>query len=192
PINSHNNIHLDNLSALINIQLFLSLHKFSHIKNWDILFIIHYLIKTKSLNISFHKNKSYSNNSFHNQANLLAKQDTNKYEIISNFKTILPPYFTWHDHIIPIKTCSFLQNTITIQSLLTWSQLKYFQNPLSIKWSTNLNIINSLNNDQKFYSFRLKIINNNLPTMQNLNIRYPLLYTTPNCVHCQLIEDIPH
>ena len=28
--------------------------------------------------------------------------------------------------------------------------------------------------------------------MQNLNIHYPLLYTTPNCVHCQLIEDIPH
>jgi len=28
--------------------------------------------------------------------------------------------------------------------------------------------------------------------MQNLNIHYPLLYTTPNCVYCQLIEDIPH
>ena len=28
--------------------------------------------------------------------------------------------------------------------------------------------------------------------MQNLNIRYPLLYTTPNCVYCQLTEDIPH
>ena len=28
--------------------------------------------------------------------------------------------------------------------------------------------------------------------MQNLNLRYPLLYTTPNCVHCQTLEDIPH
>ena len=44
PINSQSNIHLDNLSALKNIQLFPSLHKFSHIKNWDILFIIQYFI----------------------------------------------------------------------------------------------------------------------------------------------------
>src|SRR6185295_10143084 len=182
PINSHNNIHLDNLSALKNIQLFPSLHKFSHIKNWDILFIIHYLIKTKSLNISFHKVKSHSNNSFHNQADLLAKQGTSKHLIISNFTTLLPDHFKWHDYIIPTKTRIFLQNTITIQSLLSWSQLKSFQNPFSIKWSTNVDIINSLNDNQKFYTFQLKIINNNLPTMQNLNLQYSLLYTTPNCV----------
>ena len=28
--------------------------------------------------------------------------------------------------------------------------------------------------------------------MQNLNLRYPLLYTTPNCVYCQAPEDILH
>ena len=28
--------------------------------------------------------------------------------------------------------------------------------------------------------------------MQNLNIRYPLLYTTPNCAYCHTVEDIQH
>ena len=28
--------------------------------------------------------------------------------------------------------------------------------------------------------------------MQNLNLRYPLLYTTPNCIYCQTPEDILH
>ena len=28
--------------------------------------------------------------------------------------------------------------------------------------------------------------------MQNLNLRYPLLYTTPNCVYCQTSKDISH
>src|SRR6185436_146865 len=134
PINSYSNIHLDNLSALKNIQLFPSLHKFLHIKNWDILFIIHHFIQTKSLNISFYKVKTHSNNFFHNQADLLAKQGTSKHLIISNFTTLLPDHFKWHDYIIPTKTRIFLQNTITIQSLLSWSQLKSFQNPFSIKW----------------------------------------------------------
>ena len=28
--------------------------------------------------------------------------------------------------------------------------------------------------------------------MRNLNLHYPLLYTTLNCISCQMLEDIPH
>src|SRR6185295_13866900 len=106
--------------------------------------------------ISFHKVTSHSNNSFYNQSDLLAKQGTSKHLIIFNFTTLLPDHFKWHDYIIPTPTQIFLQNTITIQLLLSWSQLKSFQNPFSIKWSTNVDIINFLINNQKFYTFRLK------------------------------------
>jgi hypothetical protein len=52
--------------------------------------------------------------------------------------------------------------------------------------------LNSLEYDSHKYSFYIKILTNNLPTMQNLNVRYPNLYTTNKCCKCPLIEDSLH
>ena len=53
-------------------------------------------------------------------------------------------------------------------------------------------ILNSLKNNSQKYSFHIKILTNNLPTMQNLNIRYPYLYTTSNCIQCLNTENTKH
>ena len=80
-----------------------------------------------------------------------------------------------------MKIRTFVKNTITIQELSTWSTLKFFDGITDIKWALMFKILNSLKNNSQKYSFRIKILTNNLPTMQNLNIRYLYLYTTSNC-----------
>ena len=54
------------------------------------------------------------------------------------------------------------------------------------------NIINSYNYNFYLYTTYLKILLNNLPTMQNLNLWYPYLYLTTNCASCKQTEDILH
>ena len=80
-----------------------------------------------------------------------------------------------------MKIRTFVKNTITIQELSTWSTLKFFDSIIDIKWVLIFKILNSLKNNSQKYSFHIKILTNNLPTMQNLNIRYPYLYITLNC-----------
>jgi len=53
-------------------------------------------------------------------------------------------------------------------------------------------ILNSLEHNSQIYTFHIKILTNNLLTMQNLSIRYPHLYTTSNCTQCLTTEDIAH
>ena len=140
-----------------------------------------------------HKIKSHSINSFHNQADSLAKHGTTKSILkldISKFN--LPNYFSWNNYLISFKICTFIKNITTIHELVNWSALKFFQNIPNIKWDLNFKIINSLENNLQKYSFRIKILTNNLPTMQILNIHYSHLYTTLNCSHCSHTEDPLH
>jgi len=140
-----------------------------------------------------HKIKSHSTNSFHNQADSLAKHGTKKPILkldISKFN--LPNYFSWNNYLIPFKIRTFIKSITTIHELINWSALKFFQNIPNIKWDLNFKIINSLKNNLQKYSFCTKILTNNLPTMQNLNIRYPHLYTTSNCSRCSHTEDSLH
>src|SRR5207244_4239234 len=79
-------IHLDNLSA---IHILKNNLPYNHptqtkINNWDIIHILNYLIKKKNIQFTTHKTKSHSKNSFHNIADSLAKQGTNKIEIQLN------------------------------------------------------------------------------------------------------------
>jgi len=100
-----------------------------------------------------------------------------------------PTYFLWNNHLIPFKIRSLIKNIITINELSTWSSLKFFNNIPNIEWSLMFKTLNSLEHNSQLYSFRIKILTNNLPTMQNLNIRYPYLYTTSICCQCPNVED---
>src|SRR5260364_62136 len=85
------------------------------------------------------------------------------------------------------------QNIIKIQELISWSSLKFFNNyTLDINWNLTFKILKYLEYNSSLYSFYIKILTNNLPTMQNLNIRYPNLYTTNQCCKCSSIEDTLH
>ena len=85
-----------------------------------------------------------------------------------------------------------IKNIITIKELYNFFQLKYLQNLPKSKLSITLSIINSLEYNLYKYSLRIKIITNNLSTMQNLSIRYSHLYSTSNCTRCQNFENTLH
>ncbi|CAG8769062.1 4098_t:CDS:1, partial [Ambispora leptoticha] len=149
-------------------------------QNWDIILIIHEIKRTKNITFTLHKIKSRSN-ALQNQADLLAKRGSNKtiLEISHNYIN-LPTHFLWKDYLIPFKARAFIKNTFTIKELYTWSLLKIFKDLSEIEWTTCFEILNSIAHNPSKYTFRTKILTDNLPTMENLNIRYPYLYPTPN------------
>ena len=193
PINSTITIYTDSLISIKNL-LNPPSSKIIQIKNWDIISIINSIKSTKNILINFIKVKSHSTNSLHNQADLLAKQGSIKPLITISYTYFnLPIHFFWNNYIITLKARSFIKNIITIQELISWSSLKLFNNYTSdINWNLAFKILNSLENNSHKYSFYIKILTNNLPTMQNLNIRYPNLYTTNKCCKCPLTEDSLH
>src|ERR1043165_5145735 len=162
PFNSLLNIYIDNLTAIKNLSSSAST-KIIQQKNWDILTIINSLKTTKNINLNPIKVKSHSTNTFHNQADSLAKQGTNKpiLKIHLSFFT-LPTYFRWHNHLIPFKIRTFVKNITTIDELKTWSSLKFFNNIPNIEWSLMFKTLNSLEHNSQLYSFRIKILTNNL------------------------------
>src|ERR1043165_9766768 len=108
------NIYINNLTVIKNLSSSTPT-KIIQQKNWDILTIINSLKTTQNINLNPIKIKSHSTNLFHNQADLLAKQDTNKpiLKIQLSFFN-LPTYFRWHNHLIPFKIRTFVKNIITI------------------------------------------------------------------------------
>jgi RNase H len=193
PINSIITILTDS-SIAIKTLLNFPTSKLIQAKNWDIISIINSIKSTKNILINLIKVKSHSTNSLHNQADLLAKQGSAKPLLTFSYTYFnLPTYFSWNNHIIIFKARSFIKNIITIQELISWSSLKFFSNFTSdINWNLTFKLLNLLEYNSHKYSFYIKILTNNLPTMQNLNIRYPNLYTTNKCCKCPLIEDSLH
>ena len=186
------NIYIDNTTAIKNLEQSITL-KLIQTKNWNIIFYINHLKHFKNILTTFHKVKLYSTDSFHNQADSLAKQGTTKSIIKLNIlKFNTPNHFLWNNFLISFKVRTFIKNIITIQEIAKWSNLKFFQNITNIKWSLIFKTISSLEDNLQKYSFRIKILTNNLPTMQNLNICYPYLYTTSNCSRCTNTEDVLH
>src|SRR6201988_3034339 len=193
PINSMITILTDS-SIAIKSLLNPPTSKPIQVKNWDIIFIINSIKSTKNISINLIKVKSHSTNSLHNQADSLAKQGTTKPLLTISYTYFnLPTYFSWNNHIITFKARSFIKNIITIQELISWSSLKLFNNYTSdINWNLTFKLLNFLEYNSHKYSFYIKILTNNLPTMQNLNIRYPNLYTMNKCCKCPLTEDSLH
>ena len=193
PNNSVITIYIDNLSAIKNL-IYPPSFKLIQNKNWDIISIINSIKSTKNISITPIKVESHSTNSLHNQADLLAKQGSDKPIIeISYTYFKLPTHFLWNNYIITHKARSFIKNIIKIQELTSWSSLKFFNNyTLDINWNLTFKILKSLEYNSSLYPFYIKILTNNLPTMQNLNICYPNLYTTNQCCKCSSIEDTLH
>jgi hypothetical protein len=152
------------------------------------------LINTKKIKIIFHKTKSHSKkNTYHNIADQLAKQGNNKpiIQLNLNFSTQIT-HFSWNQHIIPFKLRNFMKTHNFIYTLNKIVQLKPLRSIPPINTKLFFQIINSENTNIKIYSLRLKIILNNLPTMENLKIRYPNLYLTSNCTRCNHPENTIH
>jgi exonuclease III/ribonuclease HI len=194
PNNLHIHIHMDNLSAIQAIKKLPYTHP-TQIKNenWDILHIINYLLKNKNITLILHKIKSHSKNSLHQNADLLAKRGTNHQPLILNLNFFNPPiFFSWHNYLIPTQIRKFCKNIILTETINHFLQLRNINNIPQFDLNLFFNIINSQNLNLYLYSFRLKILLNNLPTVANLNLRLPLIYLTPNCSRCNSPENLSH
>ena len=91
-----------------------------------------------------------------------------------------------------MKLHQFNKSIFFIQTLNNITQLKTYRNLPLINLKLNFSIFNSLSSNSNLYSFRLKTLLNNLPTMDNLNIRQPYLYLTSNCSYCNQKENTLH
>ena len=151
--------------------------------------IINQIKSIKNILFTLHKIKLHLN-PIHNQADLLAKNGTNKpiLKITYNFLN-LPIHFLWNNCLIPFKIRTFIKNIYTIQELYSWSTLKIFKNIAEPNWTLCFDILNTLEHNHSKYSFRIKMLTNNLPTMENLYICYPYLYPTSKCSRCSDNED---
>src|SRR6185295_9621653 len=195
PANYQIHIHLDSLSTIQTLTNSIPYNYTSQTKqnNWDIIHILNFLVKHKNINYTTHKVKSHSNNTLHNIVDTLAKQGANKTKLKLNLEHFyLPIFFTWSQIPITHKLHKFCKNLISIQIFNKLLQLKSLRNLPTINILLLTEIINSQNSNLKLYSIRNKILLNNLPTMSNLNIHYPLLYLTSNCSFCNQHENNIH
>ncbi|CAG8645075.1 9306_t:CDS:2, partial [Diversispora eburnea] len=115
--------------------------------------------------------------------------------------------FKWNNENIDTSIKEFIKKKSEIKWLVKW-RTQYRTN----KWA-NQYIINSTDwistwefihdtkivsnytstEDQKYHSFNIKILNDELPVMNNLNQRKPTVYTTNKCPFCKTrIEDSIH
>ena len=123
----------------------------------------------------------------------MAKRGTNRQPIILNLNVFnFLIFFSWHEYLIPIQIRKFCKNIILTETINCFLQLQNINNILKFNLKLFFNIINSQNFNSYLYSFHIKILLNNLPTVANLNLRLPLIYLTSNCVYCNSYEDLNH
>jgi hypothetical protein len=187
---------MDNISAIHTLQK-LPNNQPTQIKqeNWDLIYIINNLLKNKKITYTIHKTKSHSKkpNTPHNLADSLAKKGCCQPKIELNLNYLIStPYFSWYNNIISIPIRKLTKIFHTLHTLNHFLQIKKLQNNPTFNIQLFFTILNSQNYNAKLYTLRIKIILDNLPTMLNLNIRYPHLYLTPNCVQCNQPENISH
>jgi ribonuclease HI len=213
PKSSYVKIHTDSASAIWSLKGFMENKKgkaWSNYKNPTILQTIIELIKGKQIKFDLIKVEAHSGNSLNERADLLAKKGLtcrDKCEINISILRDRKALFAWKNKHIDTSIKDFIKQRSEIKWLAQWrTQYRTY------KW-TNENIINSTdwkltwsaihgskivsnytsNKDQQFRSFNIKIINEELPTMDKLHQRKPNIYINNKCVICeQQREDTLH
>jgi hypothetical protein len=140
-----------------------------------------------------HEVKSYSQNTFHNISDSLAKKRCQQTRTYSKPWISLPSsYFSWNKISKTFKLHKFYLNLLSIQNFNKFLQLKAIRNIQLFNIQQFAEIINLQNFNTKLYSLRNKILLNNLLIIANLHIRYPLLYLTSNYSTCNQYKNIEH
>ena len=123
----------------------------------------------------------------------MVKKGINQQPIILNLNSFnFLIFFSWYEYLIPIQIRKFCRNIILTKTINHFLQLQNINNIPKFNLKLFFNIINSQNFNSYLYSFHIKILLNNLSTIANLNLHLPLIYLTPNCVHCNSYEDLNH
>jgi ribonuclease HI/endonuclease/exonuclease/phosphatase family metal-dependent hydrolase len=160
-------------------------------KNWSLWSIIIDTTKKRNINLHLNKVKAHAGNVHNEKADQLAKQATQaeiiKWKDTATYKIQALP--VWKDIVIDIATRSFVKEVNQKQNICKWSMQKRIQRTFkeqlqrsdNYSWKTLWTNISTKGTwtsfkDSKRRSFLLKLIHNELPTLDRLRIRRPDLY----------------
>jgi len=151
------------------------------------------------------KVKAHSGDIHNDQVDSLAKEGRNLTEIIWKdprrpIWSVLP---VWNSLTIDISTRDFMKEIHTKETVVEWSQ----QNRVQKRWTKEIreqdqyswknfwsqcrqgSTLQTSLKQAKERNFRIKLINDELPTLRNLKIRKPEIYRDTTCILCRGEEE---
>jgi ribonuclease HI len=155
-------------------------------KNWSLWSIIIDTIKKRSIKLEFNKVKAHSGNTYNEKADQLAKQATQseiiKWNGVATYKIQALP--TWNNMVIDMATRDFVKEINQKQGTDEWTKQrriqktfeKQIQNSESYNWKSFWENTSAKGTTTSFKennrkSFLLKLIHDELPTLNKLKIR---------------------
>lgn len=192
---------IDTYTKLISNSPKLTAKRWLKINNWSLWSIILEAVKSKKLKLTLVKVKAHSNDPWNERADKLAKEAAStsniKWSLSGTYKIQTIP--KWMDTTIDMAPRNFIKEVNKIKVLKEWTELnriqslfnKQISDPQSYEWRQlwkNLKKDNSKtsNKNNKKRGFLLKLMHNELPTLDNLAERRPDIYhnfeTCPNCM----------
>jgi len=174
-------------------------------KNWSLWMRLFEIIRRKRLQVKFKKVKAHSGDKYNDQADRLAKEGKNFPEIIWKdprrpLWSILP---VWNNLVIDMSLREFIKEVHIKETVVDWCQ----QNRVQKRWSEEINkqdqyswkifwsqcrqgsSIQTSMKQAKERNFRIKMMNDELPTLSNLKKRLPDVYRTSTCIQCGVGEE---
>jgi ribonuclease HI len=170
-------------------------------KNWSLWMRLLEIIRKKKIKICFTKVTAHSGNPSNEKADRLAKEARNFPEII--WKDPRRPIWStlpiWNHLVIDISLREFIKEIHKKETIIEWSQ----QNRILKQWTKEIeeqekhswnnfwkhcrqgSSLQTSTKQAKERSFRIKLMNNELPTLCNLRKRKPNIYKEATCTACE-------
>ena len=207
PIETQVHIFTDSKAAIEAIEKYNNINKLRNhfkTKNRSLLSQIRSCYKAKSLDLRLHKVKGYSGNIGNNLVDKLAKRGLSSVSSLNilEFGTEEIDFIPeWKDQSIDSPLRAFVNITSTVYYETEWSRLSKMADILKQDYADSSNEKLTWNNmwqalkklqgkkcislkKSKTLIFRIKCINNILPTKDICFQRNPKLYKSPRCIAC--------
>jgi ribonuclease HI len=174
-------------------------------KNWSLWMRLMEIIRKKKLQIQLTKVKAHSGDPSNEEVDKLAKEGRNFPEVI--WKEPRRPLWTvlpmWNQLTVDISLREFVKEVHKKETVIEWSQ----QNRVQRQWKKEIDEQSNHSWDNfwkccrqgsslqtsikqaKERSFRIKLINDELPTLYNLSKRKPGIYRDSTCPLCGIREE---
>ena len=211
PRNSTINIFTDSQSVISKYNKLKSIpkqsSKYYKFNSWPIWHTLLNVTHAFNIKLNLHKIKAHADNSFNNQADLLARAHSGAHKLLFNHANIHNPSFflQWENHPVEGSTRRFIKNICKAHIIAMWSSQKrasewaHFShfidwNATWLYFNNNQKSSNNFTNPKLNHlkSFKIKNLLNNLPTYSHLHSILPNIFPSPNCFHCNLPVSSTH
>jgi ribonuclease HI len=201
-IRTDNSTCINTLQTLQNPQIKDTGKRNRKRKNWQLWMRCIDLIQKKQITVQMTKVKAHSKDTSNNKVDLLAKEAKEEPEIIWTkwYRQEALTMFCWNEIPIDIGIREFVKELHKRSTLMKWVG----QNRIQKRWLREINdhenfdwrgfweanrvggALDTSIKKTKEKSFRIKIMHNELPTLDNMNRRFPKEYRNlVNCIYCK-------